>query len=299
MKEKKTIKYFASVAGSLLIICGIIVMFVGSLSTYVGYGLISIVLGVIIIFLPYLLDSYFQYMKLKKMEDQFPRFLRDFAEAKKSGMTLPQAFSYLKKTDYGALNPEIKKSSHQLSWGMSFSKVLNMFTRRIKGSKLMKRTFTIINESFRSGGDIAEVMDTLSVDIKTIKEIEKEKKSMLSQQGIVVYIIFFLFLGILVMLNRILMPMLEIGSSGGGLFGVGQAANYCEIVPTLCTLCPIFNFGVGQLCYFRSMFFIMVIIQAISSGIIVGEIVEESATAGIKHILLMLIPALIVFMIFV
>ncbi len=294
------IKYGSlGVGGSLFIISVLLLVYMDT-----AIGLIMLILSAIVSVVPYALYDYIQFSEFKEMEEEFPRFLRDFAESKKSGMTFPQALQACTKTDYGALSKVVNKAAKQISWNVPFEKVILNMSKSVERSQVIKRAFTIIIEASKSGGDVGGVMDTIAMDINTIREMDRERSSLLSQQVMIMYFIFFLFLGIVVLLFRLLIPMIELQSSGGGgggMFGLssaGVAASSCASVQWLCSVCPILDFGVGQICYYEALFFSMAIIQAIGTGIIAGKIGTGSAIGGVKHSIVMLVCAVATFVIF-
>lgn len=302
IEKPALIKYGTVLIGGLFAFMGIFIILT---SPQGSMGVIFIMLGAIVGIVPYAIYKYMFYARFRGVEDDFPRFLRDLAEDKKSGMTFPQALVARGETDYGRMNYEIKRAINQLSWGIPFTQALTAMGKRLKESRLIVRTFTIIDEAFNSGGDVTDVMDDLSSDIILLKEIEKERKSMMSQQIFVMYIISIIFLIIVIMLYKLLVPMVSLENLGGGggllSLGGGVKANYCEVASFMCSVCPILNFGsgsAGQLCYFESLFFFMAIIQGICSGIIAGVVGEGSATAGIKHSLILVTISISVFLIF-
>ena len=300
-ENEKLIKHGSLITGVIFIIFGLFLTFN---SMFQSLGIIILFSGAIISVVPSALYSYINFSKYSKMEDQFPRFLRDFAEAKKSGMTFQDALRSRMNTDYGELNPEIAKSVHQLSWGIPFVQVMASMAKRLKYSTVMKRSFTIILEAFNAGGDVTEVMDDLSTDIKTIKELHDERKADMSQQVVMMYFISFLFLVIALMMYNIMMPLVSSGLMDVSLFGASDNSvsesdiEYCSMVPFVCSICVPFGFGEGQLCYFEALFFLMALIQALTSGLMCGEISESSAAAGVKHALFLSVVAFIVFIVF-
>ncbi|MBW6451863.1 MAG: type II secretion system F family protein [DPANN group archaeon] len=298
------------------IFLGFVIIFVGATFLMSGaskqVGMVLFMVGALVSIVPSSILSYLHFSKYRNMELEFPRFLRDLGEAKKSGMTFPQAFVSRRDTKYGQLSEEIRKASNQLSWGIPFSKVLTMIVERLKESALLRRTFTIIIEAFNAGGDVSEVLDDLSNDVQTLKEIDAERTSALSQQVIMMYFISFLFLGIILMLFNLLIPMLSADGLGSISGAEGGALVYCEYAEFLCSLCDGFNWEgtvaakqasyndrvtARQLCYFKSLFFMMALIQAIGSGLISGEMSEGSVKAGVKHCLILGIVTVSIFMI--
>lgn len=254
---------------------------------------------------PISIHQYMHYNKFRKMEEHFPTFLEDFSEAKKSGMMFPQAFISISKTEYGSLSNEIKTAAAQLTWHLPFSKVMKMLSKRVGGSRLMKQAFTIINEAYNSGGDVAETMSSLAMNVSKIKQIEDERRSIMSQQVFVMYFIFLLFIGILAGLYQVLILMSSLGaaagatsasSSGSGVMNLGQSTNYCGALPWMCTLGESLGFSEDGI-YFKTLFFLMAVVQAVSSGIICGQVGEGSVSAGVRHVGVMLLITLLSFMI--
>ncbi len=90
-----------------------------------------IVFGLISLFLPYGIYGYRRDQIRARVEEKFPDFLRDLAEYWKGGLSMTVAIQTLAKGEYGNLNDEVNKMSSQISWGVSFGEVLEMFTERV------------------------------------------------------------------------------------------------------------------------------------------------------------------------
>lgn len=229
---------------------------------------------------PYFVYQYFEYSRMKSIEAKFPEFLRNLAETQRSGINLSQAIYMARKTDYGPLSQEIGLMADQLSWGIPFPKVIEHMEHRLSESTLVKRAMVIIREAYHSGGDIADVMESVSTNAVLIKDLESERQSKLSQQVLVMYVIFFIFLGMLVVLQKVLAPlfvMQSAGASSGGASFLSLSAG---------------QFGPS---YYRSIFLNMILIQGFFSGLIAGQLGEGKALAGIKHSAIMLVAGLAIF----
>lgn len=304
-KTAQTIRLISIIGGASLFVVAILAAL---LSPTVGAAML--VLAAFVGIVPYSTWNYIQYAKYKKMEDHFPAFMRDLAEAKKSGMTFPQAIELASKAEYGALTPEIKRAANQLSWGLPFPKVLVRMANRTRGSKIMRQAFAVVTQAFNSGGDVAETMDSIAMNIGMIREISNERKAILGQQVFIMYFIYFLFLGIIIVLYRLMIPMLAlrqtVGAAGaagaaGGVFLLGGVTNYCEVALPLCIAGQALGMGAvaDPLTYFKSLFFFMVLVQAAASGIIAGVIGEGYAVAGLRHVAIMSVIAIVAFAIFI
>lgn len=268
-------------AGSALLLMLIALLFFLDNTIVIGYLAIG---AVMIMVFPYSMVNYLRVRTAKKMEDVFPGFLRDIAEAKRAGMTLVNAIRVSAETDYGALTPEIIRMRNGLSWGVPFPTTLESFSKRARYSTYIQRGIAILLESYYAGGDVAATMEAVANSTREIKEIEKDRESVLSQQLMIIYIIHFIFIGILVALYAIMIPMLTLQSvPSGGLGGLGG--------------------GVGgeapKMEYYKLLFFLAMTIQSLANGVVAGETKEGSASAGIKHAGIMISVSLFAFALFI
>lgn len=275
-------------------------IFIGIIAFWGNGAMIGnfILLGLMIGIIPYVILSYFDYEKVKAVEDQLPLFLLDLAETQKAGMGLPDALKLAAKTDYGKLTPEIIKMNNQLSWGIPLQEVLQRFSFRMKKSNSIRRVIGIINEAYSSGGDVVRTMESIAEDIVTVNEVEKERKSMMFQHVMIMYAIYFIFIGIIIGLSKTLIPMLEMNvdsSAVGGIMSFQDPCNACiastHIYCISCKIygfvCQMFSLGAGSKCYYNALFLIMVTVQGIFTGLVSGQIGENSIAAGFKHSLIM------------
>ncbi len=312
MAEKKNIKqeskkvFFSDplnifpVAGALFLMFGII-FFNSNVGLLGNFVILSMLIG----FLPFIIVAYFRHERIMSIEEQMPVFLRTMAEMQKAGTNLPEALRIAGKTDYGKLSKEVKKMSDQLSWGIPLQEVLNRFSARMKGSEIITRSIRIMNEAYNSGGDIADAMESIATDVNLIRESQKERTSRMMQHITIMYIIYFVFIGIVIAISQTLFSMVEINFSSGG---VGSFSDPCAVCAgggnIMCISCSsfsvlsaMFSFGSGTQAYYRALFFSMIIIQGIFSGLIAGQISSNSAIAGLKHSLILTAAGFGIFMI--
>ena len=212
------------------------------------------------------------------------------------------------EVNYGKLTEEIKKISTQLSWGIPLREVLKNFSERVKESELIRKSIEIIIESYESGGNIEETMESLADNISLIKEMEKERKTIMSQHVVTMYIIYFIFLGIALGLLKTMLPITSLTFLGEFAGSEAVFQNPCEVckerIAIECVSCSVFM-GISQLFllgeaaagYYRGLFFSMLLIQGIFTGLICGQISENSVKAGIKHSLILTLIGLGIFMI--
>ncbi|MEM5815230.1 MAG: type II secretion system F family protein [Candidatus Aenigmatarchaeota archaeon] len=279
MSFENKVKLISFITVCFLISIGIISRDIGVLGN-------TILLSTILIFFVYSFFEYRKYREFKELEEKFPIFLKDLTEALSTGINLPKAILHVSKNDYGLLNKEIKWIANQLTWNIPINKVLERFANRMKRSKRISIAIRILRESYMSGGDTIAVLTSLSESFETLEQIEKERKSILNQYVLIVYAISLIFLVVVIMIQRLLIPiitnpqMVSIGLSNPCFNCVGSSCNLCEFY----RITAVSIFGVeGDSFYYISIFFYLCVIQALFAGLVAGQISEGSPKAGIKH----------------
>lgn len=292
MKFKIKTNYIPLIASGILVLIGL--AFYNNVGLMGNFILLAAVIGII----PYALITYFEFKKIKDIEDRLPNFLLDLAEAQEVGMTLPEGLKQISRADYGKLTAEIKKINDQISWGIPVQDTMNNFAERTKKSKLIGRVVRIINEAYNSGGDIARTMKATASDLTVIKEAEKERKAVTAQDMMVMYAIYYVFIGIVIGLSQTLIPMLKLNIQAGSVGGImafqdpctvclSNPSIFCISCSIFSVLCKMFALGGGGACYYNALFILMAVIQGIFTGLVAGQIGEGSVIAGIKHSVIM------------
>ncbi|MCA1818621.1 MAG: type II secretion system F family protein, partial [Halobacteriales archaeon] len=136
-----------------------------------------------------------EHRRIRTLEERFPDFLRDIASSHKGGLTLTQAAVIASRGEYGPLTPEVKKMSDQLNWNVSFNEALQRFSDRVQ-TPLVQRAVSLILQANKSGGATTEVLLAAARDAREIKTLEQERKVSMSLYTVVIYVTFFVFLGV-------------------------------------------------------------------------------------------------------
>ena len=241
--------------------------------------------GLTFFFLLYPASFYWEKVEKRKneIEEKFPDFLRDMAEYWKGGLSMTVAVQTLVKSEYGALNDEVKKMSDQLSWGIKFSDVIKQFSERV-GTPLVKRAITLIAEADRAGGKISDILVTAANDSREIKFLEGERNRAIGSYIAVIWTSYFVFLGVITLLGKIFIPAIaksNSGDEGGGDTGGANIGNM-----TIRSIDPLF---------FVTVFYYGVTMQAIGNGSMAGLMQSGRFSAGFKHSGMMIIAALLAF----
>ncbi len=222
--------------------------------------------------------------KTNRMEAKFPDFLRDLAEYWKGGLSMTVAVQTLATSEYGALNHEVKKMSDQLSWGVAFGDVIEMFAVRV-GTPLVMRAISLISEANRAGGKISDILVTAANDSREIKFLEGERKRTISSYISVIWTSYGVFLGVIVVLAKVFIPAIA-GSnsepSDDDAAGGGQQLGNMVIR----NIEPLF---------FLTIFYYGVTMQALGNGLMAGLMATGRFTTGMKISGMMILLAMVCF----
>jgi flagellar protein FlaJ len=182
-----------------------------------------IIFGLIALMLPYGIYGHRRDRIRARVEEKFPDFLRDLAEYWKGGLSMTVAIQTLAKGEYGNLNDEVNKMASQISWGVSFGEVLEMFTERVT-SPIVTRAVRMVDEANRAGGRISDILLAASFDAKEIKALETERRQEVGSYVMVIYTSFFVYLGIILVLASTFIPAIvdSSASTGGGSMSIGN-----------------------------------------------------------------------------
>ncbi|NPA86912.1 MAG: hypothetical protein GXO00_02800 [Candidatus Diapherotrites archaeon] len=252
---------------------------------YAGTPYYSTLLALVIfvaLLIPFLY-AYNNYRKIREREKYFPQFLKDIADVYRSGMSLVQAIYQVSKQNYGELTPQIKKLAVRLSWGVPFEEAFRLFAKET-GSPLIEGATLIILEAFSSGGNVADVLETVAEDIRRLRTLQEERRSRFSPFIGTMYTVFLISIGLSYVLLNVLLPEMPVLPSLSLSFTPGGTASGAASIPEYSL---------------KVIFLHLLLIQALVSGLLAGIVGEGSWTAGLKHALIMGFIALIAFHLFI
>ncbi len=273
----------AAVLGSFaagLVIISVNFLFLRDIPGFEAFFSMINIIGALVAIAPSMMIKYQEYNRQKEVERRFPDFLRDVTEGTKAGMTLPKAIKEAAEGEYGALNPHVEKMASQMDWGVPFDEVLERFADRV-GSSAIRRSVTTIIETHRSGGNVSEVLEVVAESVTDMERIKKERKSHVYSQMITGYTIYFIFLGVMVGLQRFLIPSLAM--EGGTEIAVEGAGLEMEELAVI----------------YEDMFQNLVIIQGFFSGLAIGKMSAGSIMAGLQHVLVLVVIGYSAFFVFI
>jgi pilus assembly protein TadC len=248
-------------------------------SSFIFYGdaefYIIIGIGIIIGISPYISLTIVEGKINGEKEQMFLEFARDLVESVKSGTPVSKSIINVKERPYGILGKHIRKLANQISLGIPLGTALQIFSKDVD-NKTISRALTLIGEAERAGGSIGEILESVAGAVRMSDKLKKERKATISALVIQGYIIFFIFLIIIVVMQFKILPMV---SGIANLETIGVTGT---------------NIGGGEEIDFSQAFLYLLLVQGFFSGLAIGLLAEGNLKAGIKHSFALMLSAFLV-----
>ena len=249
------------------IIVGLIVMGASFSLIKTDYFFFILWFGAIIMVLPFVITTMGKNKDNQEKEAMFLEFTRNLVESVETGASISKSLVNLKKKSFGSLTPHIEKLANQISLGIPLKSALEIFARDVNNPTI-SRTITLIGQAERAGGNIGEILGSVARAVNMTDKLKKERKAGISALVVEGYIIFFVFIIIILVMQFYIIPMLsgitDIGSlSAGGLETSSSGAASAGDV--------------------SQAFIYLLLVQAVFIGQVIGKLSEGERKAGIKH----------------
>src|SRR3989344_1266298 len=234
--------------------------------------------------LPFVIGMTFENKRDQKISEIFLEFSRNLAESVSAGTPISKSISNIRKKNYGELNPYIEKLSNQIEIGIPINRALENFANDIN-NPVVTRATALIREAEKAGGEIEQILDSTAKSVSEIEKLKKERKSAIYSLVVQGYIIFFIFIAIVIVVEFQILP-LTVGSSGfTGISGtdIGNFEN--SAAPNQNNLNPE---DLSQ------PFISLLLAQGFFVGLVIGKITEGSIKAGVKHSFILMMAAFII-----
>ncbi len=245
--------------------------------------------------LPFLLDYFAYNRKQKEIEERFPDFVRNLVSAVKSGMPLTRAIIYVSKGDYGELTFYVKKMANQVEWNIPIRRVFLNFSEEVN-NPIVKRAIATVLQAEKSGGNIEDVLGSITDSLLTIKKLKQERKASIQGQITQSYVIFFIFLGVLITIQNVLIPYLsEMEASPGGADGFGGGQDMAALDQLreshsfdFSTPGTFIRSVFGWFTSLAGIFVMLAVFQSFFAGVVLGKMSEGDYKSGLRHSFLMM-----------
>ena len=255
----------------------------------------GIAIAITITWAQYWMDFFIENQKQKMFEAKFLEFVRNLASAIKSGIPAGRAIMHVSHADYGALSPYTKKLANQVEWAIPLHKALFNFSSET-ANPVIKRSISTVIEAERAGGNLEDVLESITNSLVEIKKIKMTRKANIQGTLIQSYIIFFVFLGVMIVIQNMLIPYLGSFGAGNDVIGMGGQGSFMDEEPN-------FDFSsiesallsIGDwVTSLRGILLMLALIQGCFAGLVMGKLAEGDIGSGVKHSLILMTVAFFV-----
>ena len=279
--ENKVLKIVLySIIGAISVI--FVTQQIGNFSGSESITEVGLIFGIITGIVPVTLYQLKEVQRRDSVDKHMPVFLLALLSSVQSGANLIKAIEQTANRNLGALTAPLKNLKANMSWGMPMDEAFAHFADTTD-TRIARRVTVLLEMALKIGGDIAENLEMIQKHVTEMQNIEKNRKSQLAPYTYTIYISYAVFLAVAVLLvtsffteiEKVQISIREQGSaSEGGLFG------------------SLADMDVGLM---ESALFNMAIIEAVFGGLAAGKIGAGSYVAGIKHVVAMIVIAVIAF----
>jgi flagellar protein FlaJ len=269
------------------VISGIASVFVIIFSFYLSNTIsgitrdIGIIFGVLAGVIPLTLLQLKEVQRKESSDRHLPLFLLSLVSSIQSGSNLIQAIQLVPERNMGQLGPLLKNLKANISWGMSIEEGFENFAKRA-GTRMAKRVIVLLEIAYKNGGNISENLETIQKHVTEIRNLEKERKSALQPYTYTIYIAYAVFIAITVILSSQFFTQIE---------SVKLLLEQSDL-PANNVFSALSGVRVNEL---DSIMFNMAIIESVFGGLAAGKIGTGSYVSGIKHVVIMIVIAVVAF----
>jgi flagellar protein FlaJ len=236
---------------------------------------ISVVVGIF----PFVFLVMVQTEGEKEKEEMFLEFSRNLVESVRSGTPISRSILNVRNKDYGSLTPHINKLGNQIALGIPVKDALRTFSLDIN-SPVISRAIDLITEAEKAGGDTEAILESVAKSVSEIEDLKKQRVAAISNLIVQGYIIFIIFIIIMLVMEFKILPIvtgITLGMEGSYISG-GIGTSFTKVSPQQLSL----------------PFFILLLVQGLFAGLIIGKIAEGNVRAGIKHSFILTVLAVLI-----
>lgn len=277
----KTEKFRVSIIAAAACMIVLVMSFYLSSSIAMLTRDVGILFGIIAGIIPLALLQLKEVQRKEGIDRHLPLFLLSLVSSIQSGSNLIQAIQIVPERNMGELGPILKNLKANISWGMSIEDGFANFAKKA-GTRMAKRVTVLLEIAYKNGGNVAENLETIQKHVSELRNLEKERKSALQPYTYTIYIAYVVFIAISVILSSQFFT--QIDSVKNLLVDTNMQTNNMFAAIS----------GV-QIKDLDSIMFNMAIIESVFGGLAAGKIGTGSYVSGIKHVIIMIVIAVIAF----
>ena len=244
-------------------------------------------IGIVIIGLPFLLDLMIQGRRDEQINEMFLEFCRNLAESVNTGTPVSKSIINVRDKNYGALTENVKKLANQIELGVPAHRAFQNFASDVD-NVVINRAIALIMEAERAGGEIDYILESVANSISEIEKLKKERKSVIYSLVVQGYIIFFVFIGIMLVMQFNILPL----TAGLGIGGLGAGFGANSFTSTQTTTTTGDEMSIQDI---SNQFLFLLLTQGFFAVLIIGKLSEGTIKAGLKHSFVLVVAAFLIY----
>ncbi len=130
---------------------------------------------------------YKEQKRIDEIEENLAPALKQLSDTLKTGSTYEAGFQEIAESNYGLLSIELNKVLDKLREGENFENSMKTLSENVN-SRLVDRTVTIIIDSVKSGGGLADVLESISGDVREAKRVDAERRARTLMQTLFIFV---------------------------------------------------------------------------------------------------------------
>lgn len=223
--------------------------------------------------------------RIKEIEIIFPDVISLMASNLRSGITTDRAFFLSARPEFDPLGKEILKAGKEIATGKDIIEALKNMSKRIDSEKISK-IITLIISGLKAGGNISDLLEETSKNMKEKEIIEKKAATTISMYVIFIFIAAGIGAPILFGLSSVLVEIV-----------INLASKTPDLTVTQMNLPLTFSkipVSVDFIIYFSIAF---IIVTDLISCLVIGLVNKGQAKTGLKLFIPLLALSLALFLI--
>jgi len=235
----------------------------------------------VIVALPFLIGVIIESKKEEEISEMFLEFSRNLSESVATGTPVSKSIVNMRTKNYGVLSQNIQKLANQISIGIPLTKALTNFASDLD-NPVITRAITLIMEAEKAGGEIDYILESSAKSIDEIESLKRERRSAIYNVVVQGYIIFFIFIGVMLVIEFKILPLTE----GLNVFSGGIDFNYENLQEGVAS-------G-GDEANVSNSLLVLLLAQGFFAGLVIGKVTEGNLKTGIKHSFILTITAFLI-----
>lgn len=216
--------------------------------------------------------------RANRIANQFPDTLNLLASANQMGIQLMTALNLVGRWSDGILEDELKRVRNDIAWNDDFKGALVAMGERL-GIPQVARTMKLIATGSHASTDLSKILSIAAEDTRNRHKLERTRRQEMYAYVAILAIGFFVYLGVVVMLDATYVTPISKLSDTSAALGDGALLNVAAVSADV----------------YRALFFHSALIQGVGSGLLAGKLTDNDLLSGLKFSIVLVLITLVSF----